>query len=282
MISQILKNTAATLQVTFSVGDASGSVTVTVTRADGTAIATGAATTHPGPVGVYTYALAPQTELDSLTATWSGTFGGVVQSVQTFAEIVGGYLFTLSDIRAFGDRTLANSTTYPDADLREARERITDMFQDVTQTSFVPRYARDTLDGTGTSRIWLLRKRPRRIIAATVDGTTLSDLTILKPYPTGRLERTTGLWGTGILNRQNVTVSYEYGYSSPPADISRAAMTLARYELVSSDISDRMISFDNDLGSVRLSVPGRNYPTGIPIVDATLARYDETDLIPAG
>jgi hypothetical protein len=77
-----------------------------------------------------------------------------------------------------------------------------------------------------------------------------------------------------------VVVAYEYGWPTPPADVSRAAMILARYELVSSDISDRMVSFSNDLGEVRLSVPGNKYPTGIPIVDATLARYDETDLLP--
>jgi hypothetical protein len=275
--SQILKGTNALLEQVFSAGDATGNVTVTVIRADGTTLSTGTAT-H-GTVGQYTYVVAPQTELDYLTVTWSGTWGGVVNTITSYAEIVGGVLFPLSDLRSFGDQALSNATTYPDENLREARERITDMFQDVCSCSFIPRYQRDTLDGTGNCRLWLTRKRPTRIINATVDAVVISDLTILKPYPTGRLERTTGIWSTGI-PRQNVIVSYEYGWPSPPADISRAAMILARYELVSSDISDRMVSFSNDLGEVRLSVPGNKYPTGIPIVDATLARYDETDLLP--
>jgi hypothetical protein len=250
-----------------------------VTGADGAAIQSGSATALGS--GDYTFGLNPLSELNSLTVVWSGTWSGVAQSITAYADVVGANLFSLADLRNFGDKTLANATTYPDADLRAARGRITDMFQDITQSSFIPRYARDVLDGTGTCRIWLSKKRVRRIIAASVDGVALSDLTILKPYPTGRLERTTGTWGSGYRNWQNVVVAYEYGWPAAPPDISRAAMILARYELVSSDISDRMVSFSNDLGEVRLSVPGNKYPTGIPIVDATLARYDETDLIPA-
>ena len=67
----ILKNTSSTLEITFSAGDASGAVTVTITRADGTALATGAATTNETEAGRYTYLMAPQTELDSLTAVWT-------------------------------------------------------------------------------------------------------------------------------------------------------------------------------------------------------------------
>jgi hypothetical protein len=276
--SQILKGTNALLEQVFSAGDATGNVTVTVTRADGTTLSTGTAT-H-GTVGQYTYVVAPQTELDYLTVTWSGTWGGVVNTITSYAEIVGGVLFPLSDLRSFGDQVLSDTVKYTDETLRESREQITDDFEDICQCSFIPRYGRDVLDGTGNCRIWLTHKRVRRIISASVDGVALSDLTILKPYPTGRLERTNGTWGSGVLNSQNVVVAYEYGWPSPPAGISRAAKTLARYELVSSDISDRMVSFSNDLGEVRLSVPGNKYPTGIPIVDATLSRYDETDLLP--
>ncbi len=281
--SQILKNTVATLEVTFSVGNADGAVTVTILRADGSTLVAGGATTQTGGAGRYVYSLAAQSELDSLTATWTGTFGGAAQSVQTFAEVVGGYLFPLADLRAFGDKVLANATTYPDADLRAARERITDMFQDICGVSFIPRYEREVIDGTGSTRLWLKRKRVSRIIAASANGTAITgaDLTALKPYPTGRVERPVVWPWPSLSSLQNVTVAYEHGWPSPPADIARVGMVMARYDLVSSDISDRMISFDNDLGSVRLSVPGRNFPTGIPIVDATLARYDETDLIPA-
>jgi hypothetical protein len=279
MAELILKNTRATLEMIFSAGNADAAVTVTVTGADGASIQSGSATALGS--GDYTFGLNPLSELNSLTVVWSGSWGGVAQSITAYADVVGANLFSLADLRAFGNKGLANATTYPDADLRAARGRITDMFEDRTGCSFVPRYHRDTLDGTGNCRVWLLKKRVRRIIAASVDGVALSDLTILKPYPTGRLERTSGTWGSGWSNWQNVVVAYEYGWPAAPADISRAAMTLARYELVNNDISDRMISMSNDLGEVRFSIPSAKYPTGIPVVDATLAAYDETDLIPA-
>jgi hypothetical protein len=268
----ILKNTSATLRITFSAGDADAGVTITVTRADGTAIATNAATTDSG-VGVYTYVLPVQSELDSLTAVWTGAWSGITQSITTYAEIVGGTLFTLADLRAFGDKALVSPTTYPDTDLRAARDRITDLFERVCRASFIPRFYRETLDASGNLRMWLSKKRVTRLISVTVDGTA-QDLSLISVYNTGRIER--DAWFSSS-NRRSVVVAYEYGWPSPPPDIQRAAMTLARYELVTNDISDRMIAFENDLGSVRLSVPGRNFPTGIPIVDATLARYDETE-----
>jgi hypothetical protein len=274
--SQILKNTNATLEVTFSIGNADAGVTTTVKRADGTTLTSGAAT-QTAPTGHYTFTLAPQAELDSLTVTWAGTFGGTAQSVQTFAEIVGGYLFPLADLRTFGDQALASSTSYPDAVLRQAREEITDFFERVTECSFIPRYGRETLDGNGSTRLWLDKKRVNRLIGITVDGVALSapELALVYPYSTGRIERDAAWsWST----RQNIVVSYEYGWPSTPAAVQRAALILARYQLVSNDISDRTISFANDLGTVRLSVPGMDYPTGIPVVDATLDRYDELDI----
>lgn len=276
--SQILKNTVATLEVTFSVGNADAAVTVTITRADGTTLVSGGATTAQG-AGRYTYALAPQAELDSLTATWTGTFGGTAQSVQTFAEILGGYLFAIADLRAFGDQAIT-AAKYPDADVRETRNRITDMFEQVCGCSFVPRYARDTVDGTGTELIRLFHGRVSRVISATVDGTALTvpELALVAVRPSGVLFRKSGVWTWGYGGR-NVVVAYEHGWPTAPPDISRAALTLARYELVSNDISDRMVAFSSDLGDVRLSVPGTKYPTGIPIVDATLSRYTEPEML---
>jgi hypothetical protein len=281
MALQILKNTGATLQETFSAGAADGAVTITITRADGTALVTGATTTH-GTGGVYTYQLAPQTELDLLTAVWSGIWGGVAQSISTQVEIIGGVLFPVSAARAFGDKVLADTTKYPDADIRETRERITDLFEQVCGVAFVPRYARDLLDGTGTSTIRVRKSHANRVIAASISGVALTsgDLAALTVYRSGDIVRYSGAWDLPSLAAgQNIAIAYEHGSFSPPLDIQRAGLVLARYELVSNDISDRMVSFDNDLGSVRLSVPGANNPTGLPIVDATLRRYEDSALL---
>jgi hypothetical protein len=282
MASQILKNTSATLQETFSAGAADGTVTVTVTRADGTALTSGPATHGAG--GVYTFTLAPQAALDLLTVTWTGAWSAVTQSIVSYAEIVGGNLFAIADARAFDDRVLSDLTKYPDVDIREARERATDLFESVCGVSFVPRYGRDTLDGTGTSTIRVLKSKVNRVISASINGAamTAGDLAGLTIYRSSDIVRYSGVWnGPTASAGQNVVIAYEHGYVTPPTDIRRAALTLARYELVSNDVSDRMVAFDNDLGSVRLSVPGYNYPTGLPVVDATLNRYRSSVLLVA-
>jgi hypothetical protein len=273
----VLKNTGATLQESFSQGAADGAVTVTAVRADGTTASTGTATHTTG--GDYTYFLPPQVELDQLTVTWAGTWAGIAQSLVSHVEIVGEFLFTIADARTFGDRVLADTSRYPDADIRAARERVTDLFDQVCHVSFVPRYGRDTLDGTNSDTIDLTHRRPRRIISGSLQGVALTSQQIadVALYPGGRAVWISGTWWSW--RRNSIVLAYEHGWPAPPTDVSRAALVLARYDLVSNDISDRMIAFDNDLGTVRLSIPGRQFPTGIPIVDATLARYDECPLL---
>jgi hypothetical protein len=280
MAIQVLKNTGATLQETFSAGAADGTVTVTLTHADGTSAGSGSAIHGTG--GVYTFALAPQAELDLLSVVWSGSWSGVAQSITSQVEIVGGLLFSVADARAFGDQTLNDTVKYPDDVIRAARERIADAFEQVCSVAFVPRYARDVLDGNGGYAIRVYHQRCNRVIAASINGVALTSgqLADITARQSGYLIRNSGAWDWSFAGR-NVVVAYEHGYPSAPPDIQRAALVLARYELVSNDISDRMIAFDSDLGQVRLSVPGRQYPTGIPIVDATLARYDESSLLVA-
>lgn len=277
MSIQILKNTTAVIQETFSAGAADGTVTITILRADGSTLIAGATTSHVSG-GIYTYQLTPQTELDLFTASWTGSWSGVQQTITSYVEVVGDVLFPIAAARTFGDKALADQTKYPDEDIRATRERITDLFEQVCHVSFIPRYARDTLDGTNSDTLELAHRRPRRIIAASVDGTSIaSQLANIVLYPSGRaVWKPFGWWPW---KRQNITVAYEHGYPTPPTDIVRAALTLCRYDMVANDITDRMIAFANDLGSVRLSVPGTDYPTGIPVVDSTLARYDECPLL---
>jgi hypothetical protein len=75
-----------------------------------------------------------------------------------------------------------------------------------------------------------------------------------------------------------ISVSYEYGISPPPADVKRAALLRVRDLLVSvsSGIPDRAVSFQvNDMGTYQLATAGRaGFETGLPEVDAILARYD--------
>lgn len=277
-MTQFPRNTQATLAVNVSAGAATGAVTATTKGEDGVTIATGAAT-HVGVGGDYTFLCPPQAELNRLTTTWSGTWNAVVQSVETFDEIIGGLLFSLAEARVYKDAGLADTTAYPDADIRDARDRIADDFQNCCGVPFFPRYERETLSGSGQTWLWLPYKRPLRLVSVMVGGVAMTspELAAVVLNPSGKLE-TAAAWPTG---RRNIVVTWERGYRRVPLEIHRAALELTHYELISSEITDRMVTFANELGTVRLSTPGRENPTGIPLIDAVLHRLDERDVLVA-
>src|ERR1051326_666530 len=115
-----------------------GTVTVGVTKADGTVVvAAGAATTGTGPApGVYTLAAASNQSLELLTASWRLTDGTVFT---TLVEVVGGFYFTIDDARS-SDPPLADTGKYPDADIDERRREVEEEIEDICDRSFVPRY----------------------------------------------------------------------------------------------------------------------------------------------
>lgn len=275
MTTEVLKNQPGALTVIFS-GAADGAVTVTITDAVGNVVVNAAAATH-GTGGTYTYTLAPQSAVASLTAVWSGTFSSVPETITQQIEVVGAELFSLSDIRAF-DSALAGKS---DADLIAARVRARELFEARCGVSFVPRWGTTTTDGRGQTGVWVDHRRVRSVISGTVDGTALTSdqLAQLTIYEDGKIDRF-GYWSWWLGDRpHNVTLVYEHGYAQPPSEISRVGMILARYELTASNLADRWISQSNEFGIIRQAVPSMQNPTGIPIVDATLARYDETPIL---
>jgi hypothetical protein len=284
-----LRDTAPTIGVVFGPdGNAAdvGDVEVTITRGDGvTKIADAAAATNGGS-GVYTYDIpaTETTDLDYLTAVWTATTPG--ESLTTYEEIVGSLIFSETDARSFDDGELGSAT---DAQIVVARDRITDTIEMYTGIAFGARYARRKWQHpmrTNHHRLDLNRGRhlvggnggsgyrPLTVISATDTGTALTP-TDIETHPLGYLDRTVGTWSTAsAATPWPIEVEYEYGYERIPGDIIDAALRLARYELVVSDVTDRMISFsDPNVGSVRLSIPSFRYPTGIPLVDAVLNRY---------
>lgn len=273
---QFLRRTRAVLTTTISAGAATGTVTASVRGQDGVLVTSGNATHGTG--GDYSIVCPPQTELNRLTTTWTGTWSGVSQSLETYDEVVGGQLFSIAEARAYADGQLADTNVYPDAKIREARERIADTFQDACGVPFFPRYERETLFGDGRATLWLPYKRPLRLVAVSISGSALGSPAIaaITVYPTGRLLSTSS-WTSGA----PVIVRWERGFSRPPEEIRRAGLALCHYELTASEITDRMVTFANELGTVRLSTPGSKNPTGIPLVDAVLYRYDERDVLVA-
>jgi hypothetical protein len=278
-VQRALRNTQATLEVVFySAGvatDADGAVTVTITRADGTAFATDAATTH-GTTGQYKYTLAPQTNLEYFTLVWNGTFGGVAQKITTHTEIVGAFYAPLNDIRAMAG--LSSVTNFPNAALEEARQWFEDLAEQYCGRAFVPRYGRTVTNGTGTQEILLQDRMPRRLLSVKVDGTAVSPFSSWGLYPEGVVVRSTGMGvgtsGTFTYGYRNVELTYEHGEDEPDLELREAALRAIQYRLLGNQLGlpAEAISASVDVrGPLTFGAtagPGR--PTGIPEVDNVL------------
>jgi hypothetical protein len=259
-----------------------GTVTVNVTRLDGTAVVTGAATTSGTGAAARTYLLTSTHTalLDTLTVTFASA--SLSQSVSETVEVVGAFLFTEAEARAFdgGAMTEAKVT---DAALEEARARITDEFESICGVSFVPRYRLDTFSGLGYVNLALHRMKVTDIRsveyrtsgAATWTAYDADDLADIYIEDHGWILRESR--GTFLTGRRNIRIGYEHGFTQPPHDIKWAALKAARDELIPSNINDRAISITTEQGSEQLWTP--NYSgRGAAVhkllsVDTVLQRY---------
>lgn len=270
--SRILIATPATLTATFYDGGETavdpGTVTVTVTRADGTAVVTGAATSGSG-AAARTYSLAAQTRLDHLTATWTGSIGG--RTVTTRHEVVGGFYAELAEIRTLD--ALSNTSKYPTATLERARWQAEAKFEDATGVAWVPRHDLMTAFGDATTQLLLRWPRPRSLIAVTIDGTVISDLTTFSIYNTGIVERENKVtFPRGTVQSGNVTIEYTHGYDRPPEELRWAFLQYVRYLILdtTSRIPDRASSYSTEFGTFQLVTAGFQRPTGLPEIDEVL------------
>lgn len=279
-MDSVLRSTPATLAVTFygdeNPIDADGTVTVTITRADGSVLVSGATASHQGAVGSGTYVhnLPGQSALAHLTCVWTGTFSGEQMSITTHVQIVGGVYFTLAEARKI--KGLESVTAYPTDLIAEQRTVVETEFEDACGRAFVPRYARDVLSGDGTNTIMLSKPEPYEVLSIKVDGVdvTAEVEPLLAATWMGELRRTdNSAWPIGDAN---VVIEYEYGAASVPLDIQRVAKIYLKSLLLDTRggaIPDRATRMVADETTYTLAVPGRaGYITGIPDVDAILTR----------
>lgn len=281
--TRVEQGKSASIDQTFYVDgaakDADGAVTVTVTRADGTALVTGAATTKPAATtGVYRYALSPQAALDHLALTYTGTWSGAVLTEVARVQIVGDFYLPTVAIRALPN--LSDATKFTEAELRDARTWFEEVFEDYTGVAWVRRFARHTLDGTGTATLLLPDMHPRTIrsvrtytAAATYTAFTADELAGLVVEGSGLLRRWSGTFPRG---HRNIVVEYEHGLDRPPADVVEAAKVAIRDHLLGTNVGNRQYAVATEAGVVRTSVPGEGRPFGIPDVDAVANRRSAT------
>ena len=268
----ILVNTGpTTLTKTWYVG----TVTIGVVDGDGTEIVAAGTAVTDNADGTYQYAVPVQTAPKELVVTWtSGT-----QNQVDYLEIIGGWLFTEAELRAFYSSDLTSATTYPDAQLAEARDRIASEFEDICGVSFVRRWRRETHPGDGSAILNVDRPYISSVTVATVGSVDVSgSVTVAPVLP--YLYRTSSTWSAATqASPFNVTVSYVHGHQSVPSDVKRAAMILARQQLVKDvtgqGVPETASSWNDSTGQYVSFSPNDQTSRwyGIPAVDTVLRRY---------
>lgn len=275
----ILQGSGVTVTATFySDGTATdpGATTVAVTNLAGDTVVASGAAGGTGTSRTVTLDSDDTADLDTLTVTWTTTNLG---TVTTTHEVVGAFLFTVAEARAFDSNALSSVSKYTTAAIEEARARILNEFEEITGVAFVPRYRRAVYSGTGAATLFLDRMFVTSLRSvetrseATWTAYTADDLADVMIEPWGHLTR--DLRGTFITGHRNVRVGFEHGYDAPPLDIKRAALIVCRYELVEQNVTDRTLSLSTEFGTTQLSTPNpeRHRWYGIPRVDTVLANH---------
>jgi hypothetical protein len=216
-----------------------------------------------------------------LSLTWSFSISGQASSLRTQVEIVGGFLFSIAELR----KRLPDTTAYPTSALIDARTAAEQDLEEACGIAFVPRFKRDTFTvRRPTDELVLKWNHVRTLRGVTVDGVALSgtDLSFLALEPeSGILRRyTPSWWGTQISStfQSTVAVSYEHGEDQAPEFVRRAALDLAS-EIAPQDaggsasIDPRAESIVTQDGTIRLHTRASAIDYGIPTVDAAVARY---------
>ena len=220
-------------------------------------------------------AVDPAGKLDEYTLTWSATNVGTGTTYywRTRVRYCGGYHFTVAGFRSVHAELL----TYTDEQVQAARAIAEQQLEYVCRLAFVPRGEREAIrvpsDHTLSAALHLRWAEPVQIYSLSVDGTawTADQIAALYLHPGGMLIRTDGTyWPAG----STIEVHYQHGLESIPADLKRASIELAADILRTSDLPTRATSIATDVGTFRISLPGRDgTTTGIPEVDAAIARY---------
>lgn len=286
---RILKGTAGTLEiVVYSDGVPTDPTSPSVSVVDdtGASVTVGSATAAGDGSGRVTATIAPaQTAtVNNLTATWTLTVGGAAQTFVTYHKIVGDVLFALVELRGFDDAALRDVGKYPDTDLYQMRELVTEAFEEILPFSLGTQFRREVVNGNNLSPLFVSRRRVTAVRAAASRVTTTwtaftgDQLTDLLIDERGRITRDTDVWPLGV---RNVRLDYEHGAQPIPQEIRRAGIAVARKHLIPSQLPTNAISQVDGLGTFRLSVPGqRGSWFGLPDVDRVLRTYVDGYSVP--
>lgn len=269
---RILRGSEETVQVTVyqngSAIDATGAVTYTAKKADGTTLVTGSATKPVGTTGVYEFELPAQTTLNRLVITWAGDWSGS-QTFRTVVEIVGGHLFSEAEAREYDNGALSDPNRFTDAAIAKGRDIVTDLIEKHTGVSWVTRFKRRKLRGSGGNAIRVPERFLKTMLSASIGGEALTSEQLAEVVPddeSGIFYRPTGsIWTPSASDPLNVVLEYEYGKDYPEEGVDDIALMWAVYVLRKTKVSDRAVSHTDELGQTTRFAGF--FPSGLPYID---------------
>jgi hypothetical protein len=279
---RVLRTAKATLSRTFFLDEipvsATGAVTVSIARLDGTAIESGPAT-GPDSNQAYTYAYQGRDVLDTLVVSWTATVGGdAIVLDQDVIEVVGGFYFGIAEARG-QDSALANTTKFPTAKLIARRIEAEDTAERICGQSFVPRFRRAVVNGLGKDTLMMPDPWIRSIRSVQIGNVTFSPAQVAGVgYSNAGILYLSQGWIPGVpRGLKNITIEYEHGRDRPPSIISRAAMKHCKSLLLEDmsnlpDRAERTVTVDAQGGSVVYGSPTAE-TTGLPAVDAAYGKF---------
>jgi hypothetical protein len=265
-MERIVRGRSATLTKTFTFSP-TGTPTVTLTRvSDGTAVTTGSVT---GAAATWSYTIpsTSNTLLDTYVETWTATTAGVAQTFTDYIEVAGDVLFTLAEASAIrlGTSTDTLGARYTTTQITDMRTSVEQAIEDEYGCALVPRYARETVNGSTDVNLRLRWPEIRAVRSATIGG--VSTLASVEVDSLFGVYNSAG-WTVG---RKNVIVGYEHGLDRPPERIKRGGLLLLKRWLVEGPVDDRTTSMSNDDGTFSLATPGRGGSIfGLPELDAAI------------
>lgn len=272
---RVLKGQVGVLSLPRSQKPSSATVTITRDR-DSAAIATAQACTVEADRVVYS--LAAQSSVANLTATFTITEADASTSTVTVpVQVVGTRTTDIVSCRRA--KPLDSVNRYPDELILQTITEIEDALEAACGVSFVSRERTITVDGTGTTELFLTAARPQSISAITVRDTLAStqwaagDIAALRiDEEAGVLIRPTYVWEHG---RRNHIVTGVFGYSVVPGMVRQAVTEAVKYALVESRIDARATNIISEDGtsSTLVTAGVRQQVFNLPAMNAVVLQY---------
>lgn len=271
---RVLKGQPGTLSVGRDTKPTSATVTITRDRDSASIVSAQACTVEADRVY---YALAAQSTVSNLTATFTIVDAAGTSTVVVPVQVIGRRTASIADCRR--QKPLDNPTRYQDELIERTITEVELALEDACGVSFVPVEQAITVDGSGTSELFLSRTRPQSISAVTVRDTLATtswaagDIAALRiDEEAGVLIRPTYTWEAG---RRNHVITGVFGYSTVPGMVRSAVVEAVKYALVESRVDPRAVSIVNEDGTSAMLVTAgmRSNLFGLPSMNAVVMQY---------